>query len=82
MIPPTYQPNELSSKGFYDTVTIQDFPIRERAVLRHVCRRRWIVNSTGEIISRDWNTVENGTRYTKGFASFLKELFGQLPNQQ
>ena len=70
------------SKGFHSPVIIQDFPIRERAVFLHVKRRRWTIIASGETISRDWNTVAKGTRYTKGFASFLKGLFGQLSNQQ
>jgi hypothetical protein len=70
------------SKGFHGPIIVQDFPIRERSVFLHVRRRRWTVVSSGKIISRDWDTVAKGTRYTKGFASFLKGLFGQLPNQQ
>ena len=48
----------------------------------HVRRRRWLVESSGNTISRDWDTVAKGTRYTKDFATFLKGVFGQLPNQQ
>jgi len=48
----------------------------------HIRRRRWLVESTGEVIGRDWDTVAKGTRMAKGFAAFLKGLFGQLPDQQ
>lgn len=50
-------------------------------VYLHVRKRKWLVNSSGQIISRDWDLVAKGARSTKGFASFLKELFGQLPDQ-
>ena len=81
IIPSLYSNKTHSSKGFQKAVVIQDFPIRERAVFLHVRRRKWLIESTGKIISRDWDTVEKGTRYTKGFASFLKGLFGQLPTE-
>ena len=79
--PLVFSDQKLTSKGFHSEVIIQDFPLREKAVFLHV-RRRWLIEDTGKVISRDWNSVAKGTRYTKSFASFLKELFGQLPNQQ
>ncbi len=80
--PERYKGDKLTSKGFHQAITIQDFPIRERIVYLHVRCRRWIIERTNEIVSSELDTVEKGTRYTKGFASFLKELFGQLPDQQ
>ena len=81
--PPSSHKNvKLISKGFHSAVTIQDFPLRERAVFLHVRRRKWQEEHTGKIISNNWDTAAKGTRYTKGFASFLKEVLGQLHNQQ
>ena len=74
--PEEYLSEKLTSKGFQAAVIIQDFPIRERMVYLHVRKRKWLVNSSGQIISRNWDLVAKGARYTKGFASFLKELFG------
>jgi len=74
--PEEYEREKLISKGFHPTITIQDFPLRDKAMFLHVKRRRWLVESTGQVISRDWNTVAKGTRMTKGFATFLKGLFG------
>lgn len=76
LVPDGYKNIKLISKGFHAAVTIQDFPIRERAVFLHVRRRKWKVEHTGKIISKSWDTMAEGTRYTKGFASFLKGLFG------
>lgn len=82
-LPPLhYQDQKLLSKGFYPATEVQDFPIRERAVFLHVRRRKWQVESTGRIVSNTWDTVAEGTRYTKGFASFLKDVFGFSPNKQ
>ena len=64
----------LISHGFYDPVTIQDFPLRGNAVYLNVKRRRWLDKSTLEVIKRDWALVAKGTRLTPEFASFLKEI--------
>jgi len=78
--PEDYSDQKLTSKGFHAESIIQDFPIRNKAVFLHVRRRRWVIESTGEVVSRDWESVAEGTRYTKSFADFLKGLFGQLPH--
>lgn len=80
-IPEEFSSEKLTSKGFQSAIVIQDFPIRERAVFLHVRKRKWLVSSTGQVVSRDWDLVAKGARYTKGFASFLKELFGSSPYQ-
>lgn len=80
--PEGYELINLISKGFHKASIIQDFPLRDKALLLHVRRRRWYCESTEKVVERDWDTVANGTRLTKGFATFLKGLFGQLPDQQ
>lgn len=78
--PTAYTGEKLTSKGFHPESIIQDFPIRNKAVFLHIRRRRWLVESTKEVVSRDWDSVAEGTRYTKSFADFLKGLLGQLPH--
>ncbi len=78
--PEAYFEKKLTSKGFHPESVIQDFPLRKKPVFLHVRRRRWLVEPTGEVVSRDWDSVAEGTRYTKSFADFLKGLFGQLPH--
>jgi hypothetical protein len=78
--PADYSSMQLTSKGFHPEAIIQDFPLRNKPVFLHVRRRRWLIESTGEVVSRDWDSVAEGTRYTKSFADFLKGIFGQLPN--
>jgi transposase len=78
--PIAYSSQKLTSKGFHPESIIQDFPIRNKAVFLHVRRRRWLVESTKEVVSRDWDSVAEGTRYTKSFADFLKDILGQLPH--
>lgn len=76
VIPREYKDHKLISKGFYEESSIQDFPIRGKAVYLHVRRRRWFNENTGEYICRDWNLVAKGTRMTQEFASFLKAIVG------
>lgn len=78
--PEGLEKEHLSSKGFHPEAIIQDFPLRNKAMFLHVRRRRWLVESTGKVISRNWDTVAKGTRLTKDFATFLKGILGQLPN--
>lgn len=72
--PKEFDKIELTSKGFTDEITIQDFPLRGKFVFLHIKRRRWTNKSNGKIIKRDWNLVAKGTRITQEFASFLKEI--------
>ena len=69
-----YGPFKLSSKGFLDEITVQDFPIRGNQVYLHITRRRWLNEDTGKVVFRDCNLVADGTRVTQEFASFLKDI--------
>lgn len=75
-VPEGYEEEKLISKGFHSSITIQDFPIRDKPMFLHVRRRRWQVESTGKVVGRDWDTVAKGTRLTKDFATFLKGILG------
>jgi len=80
VVPEGYSCYTLSSKGFHAESLIKDFPIRDRAVMLHVRRRRLLVEELDKVVSRDWDLVADGTRYTQGFATFLKGLIGYLPD--
>lgn len=73
-IPSEYSSDKLISKGFLPESSIQDFPMRGKAVYLFVKRRRWLNTNTGQIVTRNWDLVSEGTRLTKEFAAFLKEL--------
>lgn len=66
----------LHSKGFLPEIEVQDFPVRGKKLYLHIRRRRWEVQSNGDIVSRDWRLVQSGTRMTAEFAAFLKGIFG------
>jgi hypothetical protein len=73
-IPKEYRLSRLSSKGFFDEITVQDFPIRGHQVYMHITRRRWLNEDTGQVVYRDCNLVAYAARITQDFGSFLKEI--------
>lgn len=72
--PKEFSSDKLQSKGFFDEISVQDFPIRGHQVFLHIKRRRWINETSGKVVYRDWDLVAKGTRLTSEFASFLKEI--------
>jgi hypothetical protein len=76
IFPEEYVNDKLSSKGFYEEIKVQDFPIRGKEVYLYIKRRRWLNESTGNIVMRNWEVVAKGTRMTKDFAAFLKVISG------
>ncbi|UKJ05848.1 transposase family protein [Solitalea lacus] len=73
-VPDEFRHERLISKGFFDEIQVQDFPIRGKAVYLLIKRRRWINESTGNTVFRNWEHVAKGTRMTKEFAAFLKVI--------
>lgn len=71
--------DSVSPNGFLPSSSVFDFPIRDRKVILHIRRRRWDEKDTGKSLSRSWGITAKGTRYTVGFAAFLKEVFGYDP---
>lgn len=74
LVPEEYHSVKVHSKGFYEPIVLQDFPLRGRKVYLNVRRRRWYLVESGEYVHRNWSLVASGTRMTQEFASFLKEL--------
>ena len=75
VVPEKYAGQATESKGFYDPVVVQDFPLRGKKVFLNIRRRRWILKKSNEYVCRNWRMVAEGTRLTQDFASFLKELY-------
>jgi len=74
IIPEEYSTVKLLSKGFYEPIEIQDFPIRGMEVFLNIKRRRWLDTTTNQSVHRNWDTVAKGTRITSDFAAFLKAI--------
>lgn len=74
-IPPKeLEGEEIQSRGFHGSRLVEDFPIRGNVVHLKIYRRRWSVKGSDHKVSRNWSLVAEGTRMTKEFADFLKEL--------
>ena len=72
--PKALEGHKLESKGFFEPVTIRDFPLRGKACFLHLKRRKWLDHDTGTIVFHKWDEVAKGTRMTKEFAAFLKGI--------
>ena len=78
-----YQESEdYESLGFMDAVSVTDFPIRDHKVVLKLRRRRWKNKQTGESFVERISVTEKGTRYSKEFAAFLKETYGDIPGDR
>ena len=73
-IPIEYKDKSYRLNGFLPAVTIKDFPIREFKVELKIKRRRWLLTESNTKVTRDLDLLVSGTRITKSFADFLKEL--------
>jgi hypothetical protein len=72
-LPSGYDSTLYESKGFYEDKTIQDFPIRGKAVYLVVRRRRWRLKSDPKsIIQNDYSFIAEGVKLTQEVADFLK----------
>lgn len=72
--PAEFSGQKLTSKGYFDEITVSDFPIRGKASYLKVKRRRWLNEDANKLVSRNWELVAKGTRMTKEFAAFLKAV--------
>ena len=71
---------QYESLGFIDAVSVTDFPIRDHKVILKIRRRRWRDKQTGKSFVEKISITEKGTRYSKEFAAFLKETYGDIPS--
>lgn len=67
--------SDLQPNGFYAESLITHFPIADHKTVLHVRRRRW-KDAAGKSFGKDWDLVAQGTRFSKEFASFLKDAYG------
>ncbi|MGF7231523.1 ISAon1 family transposase N-terminal region protein [Arachidicoccus sp.] len=48
IIPAEFEAGKYHSKGFFPSITIQDFPLRGHRVYFHIKRRRWLKLEDGD----------------------------------
>lgn len=72
-LPKTYNKEQYESKGFYAEKTIQDFPIRGKALYLIIKRRRWRSKLDKSItIKSDYSFISEGSKLTQELSDFLK----------
>lgn len=72
-LPPGYDRAEYESKGFYEAVTVEDFPLRGKQLFLQIKRRRWRHKVHKEQqIKADYSFLAEGVRMTAELAAFLK----------
>jgi hypothetical protein len=64
--------NEYESKGFTSTKTVQDFPIRGKAVYLHIRTRSWRDKQTGALVKNNYSYIAQGAKLTQELSDFLK----------
>ena len=69
----------LKPNGFTEPTVIKDFPVRNRNLILHVRRRRYLDENGKNVILNLYPTTAEGTRYSEEFAAFLKERLGYVP---
>ena len=68
---------DYTPKGFGKETVINDFPAREKKLVLHVRRRRWITpDGKTRYLDLYAKMTADGTKFSKEFASFLKKKFG------
>jgi len=75
-IPEDFPSGDYEAKGFTPGKNLLDFPLRAKAVILFVRRRKWLDKNTGKVLTSTWELNTDGTKYTKEFGDFLKELVG------
>lgn len=72
VLPKGYSSLDYESKGFMESKTLQDFPLRGKAVFLTIKKRRWRHKRTGDIIRRDFTFIADGSKFTQELSDFLK----------
>jgi len=72
-LPLGHDSSDYESNGFYNRTTIQDFPIRGKAVYLCIKRRRWRNKFDKAIeIKSDYSFITEGSKLTIELSDFLK----------
>jgi len=76
----TDKTRDYTPKGFGKEVVINDFPAREKKLVLHVLRRRWITpEGKTQYLDLYAKMTADGTKFSEEFASFLKKIWIRCP---
>lgn len=68
--------------GYTESTDINDFPVRDRKLVLHVRRRRWLSPDGRNVVLNVYPLVVSGTHSSEEFAAFLKERLGYIPDSE
>ena len=63
---------DYEAKGVSSEITIQDFPLRGKAVYINIQRRSWRHKKTKKIVRNQYNFKADGVKLSKELSDFLK----------
>lgn len=70
--PRGFEKDLLISKGFLDSIIIQDFPIRGQKSFMCLRRRKWMVDGVNRIVYNKWEDFSTLIRVTNEFGEYMK----------
>ena len=79
-LPSGYSSDDLRKNGFTEATELRDFPIMGKPTTLHLRRRRWKRVCDNSNVVTDWHLAAEGTRHSRAFAAFLKEILGFIPD--
>ncbi len=68
--PQEYSESKVESKGFYDPIVVQDFPIRGKKVFLNIRRRRWVLKDENRYVKLTGNWLLKANRMTQNLRLF------------
>lgn len=82
LLPPELSTSaDITLDGFCNPLEVQSFPLKGKPVYIKLYRRRWKEKGSKQHFSNIYDLHPKGVKATSDFASFLKESFGQSPDQ-
>ena len=73
-VPEEYKALSLLPNGFYEESTLKDFPLRDKKVILHIRRRRWI-DCQGKSYSHVWDLTADRDTLFERICDFFKRSF-------
>ena len=72
----TEETQDYRPKGFTEETVLNDFPVRDKKLVLHIRRRRWITPEGNSVVLDVYpRLVAQGTKFSEEFAGFLKKKF-------
>jgi len=82
LIPEELQGKEVVQDGFLNSIELQTFPLKDKAVYLSLKRRRWKEKgSQGPSYNNSYELHRKGMKTTNEFGDFLKEGLGLQPSE-